>query len=176
VTGTDSEEDAPMKERLLRRRCRRLLRELDIRPPLEVPALCARLAERRGRAIRLVPYPIETPGPFGLWFMTDSADVVFYQQETTRPHQDHIILHEIGHIIAEHRSDAAIGGSSGGVLPDGLRRTCYDSGNEREAELIATIILEWASVLNRLYAPGPEGESQALERLGDSLANHRGWL
>jgi hypothetical protein len=54
-----------MRERVLRRRCRRLLRDLDIRPPLDVPALCGRLAERRRRPIRLIPYPIEVHGPFG---------------------------------------------------------------------------------------------------------------
>jgi hypothetical protein len=57
----------------------------------------------------------------------------------------------------------------------GLRRTCYDSAREREAELIATIILEWASVLDPLHAATATAESRALERIGDSLANHHGW-
>lgn len=69
-----------MSDRKLRRRCRALLRELDIRPPLEVRELCARLADRRGRPIRLVAHPIKVPGPFGLWFMTQSMDVIFYQR------------------------------------------------------------------------------------------------
>jgi hypothetical protein len=46
-----------MKERELRKRCRRLLNQLDIEPPLDVLQLCERLGERRGKPIRLMPYP-----------------------------------------------------------------------------------------------------------------------
>jgi hypothetical protein len=173
-----------MSERVLRRRCRRLLRELDIRPPLDVSELCRRLAAKRGRPIRLVPYPIEIPGPFGLWFGTESVDYILYQKETTRPHQDHIILHEIGHIIADHPSDETDDDAWDNVLPDppptglrrGLRRTCYDSEHEREAELIATIILEWASVLNHVHGFYQPHNNPALDRMDASLANHRGWV
>jgi hypothetical protein len=173
-----------MSERALRKRCRKLLRELDVRPPLDVPELCRRLAQRRGRPIRLVAYPIRVPGPFGLWFMTDTADVVFYQQETTRPHQDHIILHEIGHIIADHPSDESDETAWDALAPQAppegstraLRRTCYDSAYEREAELVATIILEWASVLNPLYRAAPAHDDPGVERIGTSLAHHHGWL
>jgi hypothetical protein len=92
-----------VSDRRLRSRCRALLRELDVRPPLDVRELCGLLARRRSRPIRLVAHPIKVPGPFGLWFTTPSMDVIFYQRETTRPHQDHI-LHEIGHLIADHPS------------------------------------------------------------------------
>jgi Zn-dependent peptidase ImmA (M78 family) len=155
-----------MREGALRRRCRRLLRELDVRPPLDVRDLCDRLAASRGKPIRLVPYPIEVPGPFGLWFATDSADFVVFQQETTKPHQDHIILHELGHMIAEHPSDDE---STAFVK----RRTCYDSEHEREAELIATIILEWASVLDTVHGGR---QDPTVDRLGDSLSHHHGWV
>ncbi|NYT95429.1 hypothetical protein HW126_16740 [Salinispora sp. H7-4] len=172
-----------MRERALRKSCRALLRELDIRPPLDVRELCRRLAERRGRPIRLVPYPIQIPGPFGLWVMTDSADVIFFQKETTAPHQDHIILHEIGHIIADHPSDET---ESEGldlltpVKPNGttraLRRTCYDSAHEREAELVATVILEWASVLNPLHRTASSHDHPGVDRIGTSLDHHHGWM
>jgi hypothetical protein len=177
-----------VSDRGLRRRCRALLRELDIRPPLNVRELCSRLAERRGRPIRLVAHPIKVPGPFGLWFMTESTDVIFYQQETTRPHQDHIILHEIGHLVADHPSDEGDDDALDALAPDdrpdgttngtqrALRRTCYDSAYEREAELVATIILEWASVLNPLNPTArPPGDPGA-ERLRSSLSHHQGWM
>ncbi len=167
-----------MSDRSLRKRCRALLRELDIRPPLDVRKLCGRLARQRGRPIRLVAHPITVPGPFGLWFMTASMDVIFYQRDTTRPHQDHIILHEIGHIIADHPS--AVGDLSPAERPAGatgvLRRTCYDSAHEREAELIATYILEWASVLNPLHPSARRPADAGLERLDSSLSHHHGWL
>jgi hypothetical protein len=174
----------PSSGRGLRKRCRTLLRELDVRPPLDVRDLCARLARRRGRPIRLVAHPIKVPGPFGLWFMTASMDVIFYQRETTRPHQDHIILHEIGHLVADHPSDEGDDQAWEALTPEerpaqpqrALRRTCYDSAYEREAELIATYILEWASVLNPLYPSARRLADRRVERLDSSLSHHQGWL
>jgi hypothetical protein len=176
-----------VRERDLRRRCRRLLRELDIRPPLDVLELCERLGRRRGRPIELYPYPIEVPGPFGLWFGLADRDCIFYQRETTAAHQAHIILHELGHMIADHPSDEEDpdsdatgvprpGDSSDGPggAPRARRRTCYDSRHEQEAELIATIILEWASVLDTLH-PIPV-QDPGLHRLDTSLGHHRGWM
>lgn len=43
-----------MGERELRRRCRRLLQQLGIRPPLDVVELCRRIGQRRGRPAALI--------------------------------------------------------------------------------------------------------------------------
>jgi hypothetical protein len=88
-----------VRERELRRRCRRLLNELDIRPPLDVTEPCRRLGAKRGKPIRLVEHPIPVPGPFGFWIATETADYILYQQHTSKSHQHHIVLHEIGHIL-----------------------------------------------------------------------------
>ncbi|WP_069159945.1 hypothetical protein [Nocardia altamirensis] len=173
-----------MTERELRRRCRRLLNDLNIRPPLDVTTLCERVGEQRGKPIRLVPHPIIVPGPFGAWITTKRADYILYQQETTKAHQDHIILHELGHLLAGHRSEQEDESFSaqlfrGGDLPPdavrrALRRTSYDSAQEREAETVATIILEWASVLDRVTPQLVSDES--VRRLGSSLNDRLGWL
>lgn len=171
-----------MKERELRRRCKRELRALDIQPPLRVEQLCQRLGERRGRPIRLVPYSLPVPGPFGLWIAVDAADIIVYQRETTKSHQDHIILHEVGHILADHRSDeedddlwrTTLPHLSPGVIKRALRRTSYDEQHEREAELVATIILEWASVLDRVTPPTPGNPS--VRNVQTALGDHQGWL
>jgi hypothetical protein len=190
-----------VKERELRRRCRRLLNELDIRPPLDVAELCRRMEQRRGRPLRLVPYPIPVPGPFGMWVGAPAADYIVYQQETSSAHQRHIILHELGHMLADHRSDEhdprdpheealltelrrGTEHLPPGELPDldldpgavrrALRRTAYDSEQEREAETVATIILEWASVLDHVV---PRSSTDAAaDRIGTSLGDRLGWL
>jgi hypothetical protein len=182
-----------MNERQLRAQCRRLLRELDIRPPLDVVDLCRRIGEHRGRPIRLVEYPLAIPGPFGLSFEADfegdgRCDVIAYQKETSKWHQNHIILHELGHILADY-DGGEDGEDDSGVadfeeivtrLPFGsvrrrYRRTCYDSPHEREAELIATIIMEWAAALDGTPDPlaAELGESRYLRR---SLSYRVGWL
>ena len=179
-----------MGERALRRRCRQLLHSLDIRPPLDVVDLCERVGRQRGKPIRLVEHALPVPGPFGAWISTPSAEFILYQKETSGPHQNHIILHELGHILAEHTSDEQDYVLVGGLEPSSvrerypdldpgavrraLRRTSYDTADEREAELVATIILEWASVVDRV---AEEVSDQAgVRRVDDALGDRLGWL
>lgn len=183
-----------MKERELRRRLRRLLNELDVRPPLDVVELCRRVGESRGKPIRLVPHPIPVPGPFGAWISTDSADYILYQRETSKAHQCHIVLHELGHILAGHHSDEEDDALLAELYPDvepdalreqypdlepeavrrALRRMSYDTEHEREAETVATIILEWASVLDRVA--GRASPDATAQRMGIALGDRMGWL
>jgi hypothetical protein len=171
-----------VSERALRRRCRALLRQLDVRPPLDVSDMCARLGKLRGRPICLVAHPLPTQGPFGVWLSTSAADHIIYQERTSRPHQVHIILHELGHLIADHHSDEHDSSVLAMIYPDidpdvvrrVLGRTSYDIAEERDAETVATIILQWASVLDQMaprLSPGPAGQ-----RLQSGLGDRIGWL
>ncbi|SDG08388.1 protein of unknown function [Lentzea fradiae] len=170
-----------MAERDLRRRCRRLLNDLGIQPPLDVAELCRRVGEQRGRPVRLVAHPIPVPGPYGVWIATASADYIVYQRETSKAHQNHIILHELGHLLAGHTGDEQDNAVLEGLYPDldpeavrrALRRTSYDTEHEREAETVATIILEWASVLDQVAPRASEGPAR---RMASSLADRLGWL
>jgi hypothetical protein len=175
-----------VRERELRKKCRQLLRDLDIRPPLDVTELCRRVGERRGRPITLVSHPIPVPGPFGLWITAPTADYILYQRETSKSHQDHIILHELGHLLAGHHGDSDDLDGLTGLDPDtlrdqypdlgpdavrrALRRTSYDTEQEREAETVATIILEWASVLDKVSPHTPRAP------MDNALASRIGWL
>lgn len=110
-----------------------------------------------------------------------NEEVIFYQEETTRVHQDHIILHEIGHILANHQDDGDISEDLPDLGPDfprdlttrGFRRTCYTEDYEREAELVATIIQEWAVVID--YVTPRTSEDPALGPLRFALNPHWGW-
>ncbi|MFF2503493.1 hypothetical protein ACFVTY_08975 [Streptomyces sp. NPDC058067] len=126
---------------------------------------------------------MRTPGPLGLWIETEWADVVVFQRETTQLHQDHIILHEIGHILADHRglvveadhwADMLPGLRAGAILRV-LQRCTYGTDEENEAELVATIICEWASVLDQVTPTLDEGDA-ATQRVVSALGDHRGWL
>lgn len=155
-----------------------MLRDLDVRPPIDVTELCRRLGAHRGRELRLMPYELAVPGPFGIWFETDDVDVIAYQSQTSRAHQDHIILHEVGHIVAGHGGDSTVDEDEQ-VLPDvpgpggarRLRRTCYDAANEREAELIASILGEGMGLL----ADGGASGAEAGSRVDGSLTIRPGW-
>lgn len=179
-------------ERDLHRRLRQELRNLGIHPPLDVEELAKALGERRGRPIVLRPFPLEKPGPSGLWIDTPQMDVILYQQETTRLHQRQIILHEILHILVaeweegqaeeapEESPDDFVEGWATliPVLDPKLirrvaRRCSYEDEEECSVELAATIILEWSSVLDELP---PLSEDPEVRRVQSALGDRRGWL
>ncbi|WP_265565533.1 hypothetical protein [Streptomyces hygroscopicus] len=117
-----------------------------------------------------------------MWIATDTVDYIVYQRETSPSHQDHIILHEVGHILADHTSEAS-GCEFRQILPPdtprgtinrALRRTAYDEESECEAELVATIILEWSSVLN--HVTPRTSEDPALGPLRSALHPRWGWM
>lgn len=171
-----------MKERALRFRCRDLLQDLDVQPPLDVTALCEAFGRRRGFPIRLVGQHMPMPGPFGVWVRTGNADYVAYPLDTSPVHQNHVILHEVGHMISGHDGDGHNTDFMSVLFPHldpkvvrtSLQRSHYDTRREREAELAATIILEWASVLEHvgLHARAPFVQDRLERALGDRV----GWL
>ncbi|UOX88389.1 hypothetical protein MUY14_43045 [Amycolatopsis sp. FBCC-B4732] len=161
---------------------KKLLRDLDVDTPLDVRDLCRKLADHRGRPIELVPYPLPAPGAFGLWIAFAGADRILYQQHTTTAHQDHIILHEVGHMISGHSTE---GGATdlaalfpdipAEVVRDALRRDGYSLVAEREAEMVATVIKEWATLLEALKF-SPAQTSRAGRQLHGAFDDHQGWL
>ncbi|WP_407836334.1 hypothetical protein ACE1OC_07590 [Streptomyces sp. DSM 116496] len=132
----------------LRKRCEAILGRLDLRHPFSLDGLCERIAEQRGRPIRLHPLPKEAAesGVCGLWVGTADVDYVFYEAQTTRLHREHIVLHEIGHILFGHHSleapveDSPGAGGADGPVPTVLGRTNYTTRQEREAEMLASMI------------------------------------
>ncbi|WP_244170465.1 CUE domain-containing protein [Amycolatopsis tolypomycina] len=129
-----------------------------------------------------MPYPLPVPGAFGLWIAFADADRILFQQHTTAAHQDHIILHEVGHMISGHSTE---GGATGlaalfpdippEVVRDALRRDGYSLVAEREAEMVATVIKEWATLLEALKFSPVQG-SKASRRLHGAFDDHQGWL
>lgn len=171
-----------MNERTLRKWTRRLLRDLGVQPPLDINQLCELISNYRNRPIVLFRYPLVTPGPPGMWFELDDLDVIVYQKNTSPIHQAHVQGHEVGHILAGHSPDqiaeektaAALREAFGCTPPVGRARTCYDTAAEREAEVIATTILQWASVLDPLFPRG--GSSTTSRDLDYGLSARLGWL
>lgn len=92
-----------MDRRELKDLCRETLRQLGMRPPLDVHELCERLGAQRGRPIELVPTTELPPNSaFGITGGDDSCDVIMYEARTTWMHQQLIILHELAHMILHH--------------------------------------------------------------------------
>ncbi|MCX4694356.1 hypothetical protein [Streptomyces sp. NBC_01408] len=165
-----------------------ILDELDMARPLDVERLCRSVSDRRGRPLHLLPLP-ETAGSVagvcGLWLSLGDADIVFYEAATSRVHQTHIILHELAHMLLDHRGQQEMDRSlPAGLFPDldpvmvnrmlARGRTDYSAVEEQQAELLATLM---SSHGRSRPVAGRDASSRAagvLGRLGDALGLGRG--
>jgi hypothetical protein len=131
----------------LRQRCERRLRGLRIPEPFDLDAFCRQIESRRGRRLLRRPVPgLSSGAPCGIWVGTAEADHVFYDPGTSPLHAEHIVLHELAHILSGHRlveDDAPAR-----LFPDldpatvtrMLGRVAYTTAQEREAEMMASLI------------------------------------
>jgi hypothetical protein len=165
--------------REIRRRCEKLVEDLEIPVPFDVHVLCARVAAKRGRSIELRAITMPAGGPCGVWVSAAGRDFIFYERHTSGLHQEHIVLHEIGHFLSDHEASSVLDPDiSRLLLPDldplvvkrVLQRTHYSVDNEREAETIASLILERANRWRPAseWAAPPEAAG-IRERIGSSL-------
>ncbi len=133
----------------LRRRCKAILRRLKLPEVVpDVQTLVDLVAMRRGRPIILVAFDSGGRGPTGAWVPTEHADYVFYERDTTALHQAAIILHEIGHMVLDHQpvpppaaTPLPVELVAAGAATKMLGRSDYLGSEEREAELIASLLL-----------------------------------
>lgn len=149
----------------LRERCRQLLAGITIPSPFDIHAFCDQIATQRGRSIRL--YPMASgPAPCGLWVATESTDYIFYEASTSPLHRDHIVLHELSHLLCDHPPAPAQDNELAQQLfPDlnaslvrhVLARSAYSATEEREAELLASLIRE------RVDRDGPPADADGTD-------------
>lgn len=163
----------------LRRRCERRLENIPIPSPFDLDIFCAVMARHRGRTLTLHPMPgLSAGAPCGLWFAVPTADYVFYDPDTSQLHAEHIVLHELSHMLSGHTTNVQAGAEvSGGTLqqlaPDldprtittMLGRAGYTTAQEQEAEMLASLIRARSAA-----GPPPQhGPGDALGRVADVL-------
>ncbi|MEV0373305.1 hypothetical protein AB0I10_26405 [Streptomyces sp. NPDC050636] len=114
-------------------------------------------------------------GAYGLWLGTSVDDHIFYEQQTSRVHREHIVLHEIGHMLFDHHASDAEESWTAKLLPDLdpgligrlLGRTNYSTSQEREAEMIASLM---CTTMDSAGGPPRHGRpDDVLARLGAGL-------
>lgn len=97
-----------------------------------------------------IPRALPIASPSGLCVSTNAGDYIFYESQTSALHQEHIILHEVGHLLCEHRaasvsreeiSDLLLPDLDPSMVQRVLGRTCHPVWAEQEAEIIASLIL-----------------------------------
>jgi hypothetical protein len=166
-------------DRGIRRRCETILAELDLPDAPGVRELCDVLAERQGRPIHLLGESLPAGSPCGIAVRTERFDAIFYEADTSRLHQEHIIRHELGHLICGHLTAPVLDAEASRLLLPNLDpslvqavlgRTNYSEVEEKEAEMIASLLLR-RTVLSRARETPSEdpAASPVLGRLHHTL-------
>ncbi|MGW2376673.1 MULTISPECIES: hypothetical protein [Kitasatospora] len=166
------------------RRFAELLRGFDLPKPFELTDLCEAVAAVRGRPLRLLPLP----GPVdagagavcGVWLAFGSVDHVYYAPVTSPVHQTHIVLHELAHMLLDHRQPST-------AAPEMLAQLFPDldpamaarllargqhgatSAQEQEAELLASMMWQRFNVAPLTAATASAEHANTLRRVIDSF-------
>lgn len=175
----------PTLPTMLRSARARLARFPALPDPWDVGEFTRRVAAHRGRPIELAPRTMSHYASVatGLWIRRAERDVIVYDNSGTDLHQDHIVLHELSHMLCGHSgvpladahttAEAAHAAGRGAgehtravvarlsgddVLVDSAvrvaHRSVYDDRQEFEAETLAYVIWQ-AAGLQLVSGPGP---------------------
>lgn len=164
-----------------RRECDALVAALDLPDPFDLAELCARFGRQFGRTIVLMSHAMAIGGLCGTWMRTAKADYVFYEEDTSRLHQQHIVFHELGHIARRHVVGRELSTDLAHLMAPGLKvsdvfrvlgRDSFGDDDEFEAELIASLIQRRISLQAVREAPtatDPAAE-EIIARISNSLS------
>ena len=148
--------------------------------PFDLDELCHRIAAQRGRPLSVVAWPrgFMPSSVTGSCMPTGDRDVIYHQPWASGLHRTQIVLHEIAHLVCGHVSHAAglpkalmASGLLDQIAPDSAlfghmfaRHDNYGDEQEREAEVLASLMLEYA------LAHAPNAGDPLVGRLHAALA------
>ncbi|NUR59368.1 MAG: hypothetical protein HOV87_11965 [Catenulispora sp.] len=123
---------------VIQRRCEQLAASLGTPDPWSLDAFVEQIAALRQRPIHLYAQPLYG-AVSSFWFADAAADHIVYTDQAPRLHRDHLVLHEIAHILMGHL------GVPPAMLSDpAALRAVHGGQPEQEAELLAGAILAQA--------------------------------
>jgi len=137
----------------LRRVCEQRVRELElpVSSPFRPEQWCEALAQRRGKPITIALISSGRDGyACGVWVATAAMDIILVEKAATPQHQDHIIAHELGHMVFDHYgvvepSHALLSELLPNLNPTlvqrVLGRNAYTEREEQEAEVFASVLM-----------------------------------
>ncbi|WP_078894823.1 hypothetical protein [Streptomyces sp. CT34] len=141
----------------IRRRCKQLIKELELPASTDLRGVRDVVAARVERPVHLVPMSLGGVVS-GMTATTDDGYWVFYERKTSPWHQTHIVLHELSHLLLGHAQDPAVTEEAlriwtpsvdvatamrrMGLTMGFARHHGYDSLAERETEVLGTLLME----------------------------------
>lgn len=135
-------------------RVHRLVAALRLPRPWNLVAFTVQVGELLGKPLQLMPIPglVAAGLPCGVVLEQGDVIVIAYEADSSTYHLEHIVLHEVGHLLLDHTGCAAadatrhaIGSLFPGFDPDSvlrvLERSAYDDRDEAQAELFASLVM-----------------------------------
>jgi hypothetical protein len=132
----------------LRRRCEQRVRAMAIPRPFNLVTFCAHVEKLRGRTLVLKPMPgLASAAPCGMWLALAQTDYILFEPNTSKLHSEHIILHELAHMLCDHRLSMdrsvlakLLPSIDPAIVKRVLGRVNYVTEQEQEAEMLASLI------------------------------------
>lgn len=146
-----------------------VLREIGVPEPFDLDVFCGNVARARGRRVELHELPADMGRVCGLYVSLPAVDHVLFATGTSRRHRQHIVVHELMHLLFDH------GGLRGfstemlvrllpGLDPALVRvvlgRGGYSDPEEREAETVASLVMGHAA-----QVPAGSGDDPVAARI-----------
>ncbi|MFI9648070.1 ParH-like protein [Streptomyces sp. NPDC052040] len=165
--------------RRLHRTAEELLDRLDLPTGSGISTLIDQQSRRRDRLIHVMPMVLGADEPCGIWLATDTVDIIVVEADTTPFHQDHIIAHELAHMLCAHSDPLKPEPESMALLfphldvqrvIEILGRTAYSTEDEQAAEMVGSLILERVTrpPMEFTWAV-PSGDAATVARIAQSL-------
>jgi len=141
----------------LRLLCERRLGDIPVPAPFDLHEFANSVGRLRGRPVLVLELPglDGTDALSGAWFARKTDDLVLVDADASPWHRSLIGLHEIAHLLCDHRAgrrlppevtallDGQDAGSAGGLALPGH---AYTRAEEREADLLAGLVLEKSEI------------------------------
>ena len=112
-----------------------MARRLELPPLSTVEELCAAVADRSGRPVRLAPRRMRVGEPSGFVERLADADVIHFEQETSGLHRAHIVCHELAHLLCGHLAEPPAAGRGHGLRRTAHHRRRHDAARPRPLPL-----------------------------------------
>ncbi|WP_445529758.1 hypothetical protein [Streptomyces cyslabdanicus] len=162
------------------RRLRRpdFLAELNLPHVTNIRDLSDVVSRRTGRTVVLEPRE-QAPSVCGACAVTERAVHVFYDPRTSSLHQDHIIAHEFSHLLLGHHENRPVSALGPAFITSVdpatvqmmLGRTKYDEDEERDTELLASLLQH--QIIDRWLRSDESSGDEVQDRVTHTLLRRR---
>ncbi|MCM4083920.1 ImmA/IrrE family metallo-endopeptidase [Paractinoplanes hotanensis] len=176
-----SDGQQPTTARKIRQHCEQIARGIVVPKPFELDLFVREVGASRRRTIETMAFSMPAGAPRGVCVATDTRDYIIVDEAAAGSQRAHIILHEISHLLLGHQLrvtdflDQLFVHLNMGVIQDRrvIARTTYNTTDEREAEILASILGHRAGLWRSSPKDSSHVDDPLMLRLGAAFEHER---